>query len=228
MDSIRHNSGNKSLIESHHRSKLSAILLATLIMNFSSRSVRQAFGFLTPTVLSAASILSILTTSNAQSPLPAPAAPSTQSPIQAGGWKNFRSPEGRFTIMLPQEPVKTSEKDADGDVTYTYKVESGDNVYAISHVDIANLKQLAQSDVQKILQTMPAEIVKAMDSKLVRNKPVALRRNPGQEFDFLMTVEGKQFEGQGRIYAIGTRVYTLLYVGNPTLRSRFINSFDII
>jgi spermidine/putrescine-binding protein len=196
-------------------------------MNFSSRSVRQAFGFLTLSVLSAASILSVVTTSNAQSQLPVPTSPSTQSPSQAG-WKNFRSPEGRFTIMLPQEPVKTSEKDADGDVTYTYKVESGENVYAVSHVDIANLKQLAQSDVQNILQTMPAEIVKAMDSKLVRNRSIALRKNPGQEFDFLMTVEGKQFEGQGRIYAIGTRVYTLLYIGNPTLRSRFINSFDVI
>jgi hypothetical protein len=197
-------------------------------MNFSSRSVRPAFGFLTPIVLLAASIFSIVPTSNAQSQLPIPTAPSSQSPIQAGGWKNFRSPEGRFTIMLPQEPVKTREKDADGDITYTYKVESDENVYAISHVDVANLKQLAQSDVQNILQTMPAEIVKAMDSKLVRNKSIALRKNPGQEFDFLMTVEGKQFEGQGRIYAIGTRVYTLLYVGNPTLRSRFINSFDII
>jgi hypothetical protein len=197
-------------------------------MNFSSRSVWQVFGFFTPKVLFAASILSIVSTSNVQSQLPVPTTPSTQSPSQAGGWKNFRSPEGRFTIMLPQEPVKTSEKDADGDVTYTYKVESGENVYAISHVDIANLKQLAQSDVQNILQTMPAEIVKAMESKLVRNKSISLRRNPGQEFDFLMTVEGKQFEGQGRIYAIGTRVYTLLYVGNPTLRSRFINSFDII
>jgi hypothetical protein len=198
-------------------------------MNFSSRSVRQAFGFLTPTVLLAASILSLVTTSNAQSPLPvSPTAPSRQSPSQAGSWKNFRFPEGRFTVMLPQEPVKTSEKDADGDVTYTYKVEQNENVYAVSHVDIANLKQLSQNDVQKILQTMPAEIVKAMESKLIKNKPIDLRKNPGQEFDFLMTVEGKQFEGQGRIYAIGTRVYTLLYVGNPTLRSRFINSFDII
>jgi hypothetical protein len=197
-------------------------------MNFSSRSTWQAFGFIPPIVLLAASIFSIVPTSNAQSQLPIPTAPSSQSPIQAGGWKNFRSPEGRFTIMLPQEPVKTREKDADGDITYTYKVESDENVYAISHVDVANLKQLAQSDVQNILQTMPAEIVKAMDSKLVRNKSIALRKNPGQEFDFLMTVEGKQFEGQGRIYAIGTRVYTLLYVGNPTLRSRFINSFDII
>ncbi len=196
-------------------------------MNFSSQPVRQAFGFLTPILLLAASILSIVPISNAQAPTPS-TAPNRQSPIQTGSWKNFRSPEGRFTIMLPQEPEKSSEKDADGDVTYTYKVESGENVYAVSHVDIASLKQLAKSDVEKILQTIPAEIVKAMDSKLVRNKPVALRTNPGQEFDFVMTVEGKQFEGQGRIYAIGTRVYTLLYVGNPTLRSRFINSFDII
>jgi hypothetical protein len=197
-------------------------------MNFSSRSVWQTFGFFTPTVLLAASILSIVSTSNAQSQIPVPTTPSSQSPIQAGSWKNFRSPEGRFTVMLPQEPVKSSEKDLDGDVTYTYKVEQGENVYAVSHVDIANLKQLAQSDVKKILQTMPAEIVKAMDSKLVSNKPIGLRRNPGQEFNFLMTVEGKQFAGQGRIYAIGTRVYTLLYVGDPTLQSRFINSFDVI
>jgi hypothetical protein len=197
-------------------------------MNFYSRSARQACGFLTPIALLAASILSLASTSNAQSQPQVPTAPSTQSPTQAGEWKNFRFPEGRFKVMLPQEPVKTSEKDADGDVTYTYKVENGDNVYAVSHVDIANLKQLSQSDVQKILQTIPAEIVKAMESKLVRNKPISLRTNPGQEFDFLMTVEGKKFEGQGRIYAIGTRVYTLLYVGNPTLRSRFINSFDVI
>jgi hypothetical protein len=196
-------------------------------MNFSSRSARQAFGFFTSTVLLAASILSIAPTSNAQSQTP-PTAPSSQSPVQVGGWKNFRSPEGGFSIMLPQEPEKSSEKDADGDVTYTYKVESGENVYAVSHVDIASLKQIAKSDVEKILQTIPAEIVKAMESKLVRNKPIVLRTNPGQEFDFIMTIEGRQFEGHGRIYAIGTRVYTLLYVGNPTLRSRFINSFDVI
>jgi hypothetical protein len=197
-------------------------------MNFSSRSVRQALGFFTPTVLLAASVSSMIPISNAQSPTPVPTAPSSQSPIQAGGWKNFRSPEGRFTVMLPQEPVKSSEKDADGDVTYTYKVEQGENVYAVSHVDIATLKQLSQSDVKRILQTMPVEIVKAMDSKLVKSRSIDLRTNPGQEFDFVMTVEGKKFEGQGRVYAIGTRVYTLLYVGNPTLRSRFINSFDVI
>lgn len=158
----------------------------------------------------------------------APSSPSSKPSNPSIGWKNFRFPEGRFTVAFPQEPVKSSEKDSDGDVSYTYKVEREEGFYVISHIDIASLKQLPTSGVRDMLQKMPADLVKAIDGKLVGQKSISLRQKPGQEFDFLMPINGKQTPGKGRIYAVGTRIYTLISVGNSKDASRFVSSFNLI
>jgi hypothetical protein len=158
----------------------------------------------------------------------APASPSSKPSNPSIGWKNFRFPEGRFTVSFPQEPIKSSEKDSDGDVSYTYKVEREEGFYVISHIDIASLKRLPSSDVRDMLQKMPADLVKAIDGKLVGQKSISLRQKPGQEFEFSMPINGKQTPGKGRIYAVGTRIYTLISVGNSKDASRFISSFNLI
>jgi hypothetical protein len=158
----------------------------------------------------------------------APSSPSSKPSNPSIGWKNFRFPEGRFAIAFPQEPVKSSEKDSDGDVSYTYKVEREEGFYVISHIDIASLKQLPASGVRDMLQKIPADLVKAIDGKLVGQKSIRLRQKPGQEFDFLMPINGKQTPGKGRIYAVGTRIYTLISVGNSKDASRFVSSFKLI
>jgi hypothetical protein len=158
----------------------------------------------------------------------APSSPSSKPSNPSIGWKNFRFPEGRFTVDFPQEPVKSSEKDSDGDVSYTYKVEREEGFYVISHIDIASLKQLPSSGVRDMLQKIPADLVKAIDGKLVGQKSIRLRQKPGQEFDFLMPINGKQTPGKGRIYAVGTRIYTLISVGNSKDASRFVSSFNLL
>lgn len=154
--------------------------------------------------------------------------PTPGTPAQAGNWQKFRSPEGRFTVAFPQEPITSSEKDADGDISYVYKVERNEDYFIISHIDIAALKGRPVSELREILQKMPVDMVKKVEGKLVNNKKITLRKNPGQEFDFLMTVSGKETAGKGRIYVVGTRVYTLLSIGNPKDLSRFVNSFNLI
>lgn len=210
-------------------------------MHFSSRSARTAFGYIFPTVLLATSTLSIAPIGHTQpSRPPQPgqsqpagqptpnATPRNQAPSQVGSWQKFRFPEGRFTVSLPQKPVETSEKDSDGDVSYTYKVERDQDFYVISHIDIATLSQLPPNGVRDVLQKMPADMMKSIGGKLVSNKKITLRKNPGQEFDFLMQVSGKETTGKGRIYVVGNRVYTLLSVGNPKDISRFVNSFNLL
>jgi hypothetical protein len=158
----------------------------------------------------------------------APATPSGKPSNPAGRWQKFRFPEGRFIVALPQEPVKTSEKDSDGDISYIYKVERDQDFYVVSHIDIESLKQVSPSKLRDLLQKMPADLVKAIDGRLVSTKKMSLRKNPGQEFDFLIAINGKESSGKGRIYVIGTRVYTLISVGNPKDLSRFLNSFNPI
>jgi hypothetical protein len=158
----------------------------------------------------------------------APSSPSSKPSNPSTGWKNFRFPEGRFTVAFPQEPVKSSEKDSDGDVSYTYKVEREEAFYVVSHIDVASLKQLPPSGLKDLLQKMPADLVKAIDGKLVSQKSISLRKKPGQEFDFSMTVNGQQTPGKGRIYAVGTRIYTMISVGNSKDANRFVSSFNLI
>jgi hypothetical protein len=213
-------------------------------MNLSSCSARTALGAFASIALLATSTLSMAPipasaqpsrppqpSQSSPSGQPAPTTPATprsQTPAQVGNWQKFRFPEGRFTISFPQKPITSSEKDADGDVSYVYKVEREQDFYVISHIDIAALKQRPVSEVRGILQKMPVDMVKSINGKLVSNKQITLRKNPGQEFDFLMTVSGKETPGKGRIYVIGTRVYTLLSVGNPKDSSRFVNSFNLL
>jgi hypothetical protein len=212
-------------------------------MKFSSRSAQTASGYLASIALLATSTFSIAPISQAQpgrppqpgqtrpsgQPAPpAPAMPGNQTPPKTGGWQKFRFPAGRFTVALPQKPIENSETDKDGDVSYTYKVERDENFYLISHFDVAALQQLPPREVRNILQKMPAELVAAFEGKLVRNKEITLRKNPGQEFDFLMKVGGKETPGKGRIYVIGIRVYALISVATPQDSSRFINSFNPI
>ncbi len=206
-------------------------------MNFSSRSARTAFGYILPIAFLATSTLSIAPIGHTQpsrppqsgQSQPAPtAAPRNQPPTQVGSWQKFRFPEGRFTVALPQKPIESSEKDSDGDVSYIYKVERDEDFYVISHIDIATLQQLPPNGVREILQKMPVDLVKSINGKLVGNRKITLRKNPGQEFDFLMPVSGKETPGKGRIYVIGTRVYTLISVGNPKDLTRFVNSFNLL
>jgi hypothetical protein len=215
--------------------------LCQIIMNFSSRSARTAVGYVLPIALLAAGTFSIAPIGHAQPGKPSkppqpgqsqpagqPSTPRDTTPARAGSWQNFRFPEGRFTVALPQKPVESSEKDSDGDISYLYKVEREEDFYVISHIDIATLTQLPADGVRTILQKMPVELVKSIGGKLVNNKKITLRKNPGQEFDFLMQAGGKEVPGKGRIYVIGTRVYTLISVGTPKDMSRFVNSFNIL
>jgi hypothetical protein len=210
-------------------------------MNFSSRSARTAVGYVLPIAFLATSTLSIAPSGHTQpsrppqpgqsqpAGQPAPTAtPRNQAPTQVGSWQKFRFPEGRFTVALPQKPIESSEKDADGDISYLYKVERDEDFYVISHIDIATLTQLPPNGVREILQKMPVDLVKSIGGKLVSNKKITLRKNPGQEFDFLMQAGGKEIPGKGRIYVIGTRVYTLISVGTPKDMSRFVNSFNLL
>jgi hypothetical protein len=223
--------------------------LCQIIMHFSSLSARTACGYILPftkcclwqIALSATCTLSIAPIGHTQpsrppqpgqsqpSGQPEPTAtPRNQTPNQVGSWQKFRFPEGRFTVALPQKPIETSEKDSDGDVSYIYKVERDQDFYVISHIDIATLTQVSPNGLRDILQKMPVDMVKSIGGKLVNNKKITLRKNPGQEFDFLMQVSGKETPGKGRIYVVGTRVYTLISVGKPQDTSRFVNSFNLL
>ena len=148
--------------------------------------------------------------------------------LETGGWVNFASEEGRFSVLMPEVPVDQSETTDSAHGPYTthlFVVRDATSVYLIGWVDYDpsfNFNRQAELEANR------DEFVKGIKAKLVSTRPTMIDGYSAIEF----TAETGDRIFKSRVYMVGRRPYQIA-IGSPKGQddsvnvNRFFNSFKV-
>jgi len=161
--------------------------------------------------------------SSTPSSTPAPANTSNDS-----GWVKFTSPEGHFSVMMPEIPQDKSETVDSSHGPYTthlFIVRDTQSVYLIGWVDYDpsfNFNRQAELEANR------DNFVKGINAKLLSTRPTVINGYSAIEF----TAETADRTFKSRVFLVGRRPYQIV-IGSPkgfddaAITDRFFNSFRV-
>lgn len=188
-------------------------------MHFSSHSARKTIWAFAIVALSASNTLGWAANSNAQpkpsSPAPTRSAPSSAKPM--AGWKEFRSPAGKFAVAMPTKPKETEQGG-----NHTFQSASTKELFILTYSDAEDA-----ATAKKAMKAVPQSLAESLQAKIVRSQDISLRSNAGMEFDFVSNSDSNS-KGKGRVYAVGKRLYILITSSEEQNSQRFFKSFRLL
>jgi hypothetical protein len=131
----------------------------------------------------------------------------------ANGWKEFKSPAGKFAVSMPTAP-KTSVKDG------TYMFESSN--YLLTYADAKS-----PAEAKSTVEGLPDVLVESLKAKMTRKQNISIKNNPGIDFEFVSSSNNNQ-KGRAQLYAVGNRVYMLFTTTPGAEADRFFKSFRLL
>lgn len=144
---------------------------------------------------------------------------------QAQPWTRFNSPEGRFSVLMPANPLREEQtKEVRGDkvVMRFFTAGSEQGVFIVAYADykMGPAKQELDANRDSFLRGMKATLISESDIKL--------QENPGRE----IRAERDRLSIRSRIYLIGNRYYQVVAITPATLpgnlqADRFLASFEL-
>ena len=149
------------------------------------------------------------------------------------GWREFRSEEGAFTIMMPGRPEEQSQKTATAFGTiesYVFLVEYQGVGYLVNYADYPQeLVQDSPEDV--ILDGVSLGVVAQSGGTLISTAAIRLGEYTGRELEINSPTGDSVLKV--RIYLVGTRIFQLsvvsdLGVNNSEDLAQFFNSFELV
>jgi hypothetical protein len=141
-------------------------------------------------------------------------------------WTKFSSPEGRFAVMMPGQPLREEESKqtlAGKVVMRFFTVGSPQGIFVVAYADypMGNVKQELDANRDSFLRGMQATLVSESDIKL--------QENPGRE----IRATREKLAIRSRIYIVGTRYYQVMAITPATLPAgleadKFLTSFELL
>jgi hypothetical protein len=189
-------------------------------MHFSSHSARKTIWAFALVAFSASSTVGWAVNSNAQ---PSPSAPTRSAPSSAkptkpmAGWKEFRSPAGKFAVAMPTKPKETEQAG-----NHTFQSASDKELFILTYSDAEDA-----ATAKKAMKAVPQSLADSLQAKIVRSQDISLRSNAGMEFDFVSNSDSNS-KGTGRVYAVGKRLYILITSSEKQNSQRFFKSFRLL
>jgi hypothetical protein len=154
------------------------------------------------------------------------AACASQASAQAPPWTKYSSPEGRFTVLMPADPMREEQsKETRGEKVvmrfFTAGSEKGIFIVAYADYRMSGVKQELDANRDSFLRGMKATLLSESDIKL--------RENPGRE----IRAERDRLSIRSRIFLVGQRYYQVVAITPATLpgnleADRFLNSFELM
>lgn len=155
---------------------------------------------------------------------------STTPPVKMdnGGWVNFTSEDGRFSVLMPETPTDKTETvdSAHGPyTTHLFIVRDTTSVYLIGWVDYDpsfNFNRQAELEANR------DNFVKGINARLLSSRPTIIDGYSAIEF----TAETDDRIFKSRVYMVGRRPYQIV-IGSPKEQDdsvsvkRFFNSFKV-
>lgn len=145
-----------------------------------------------------------------------------------GGWVAFTSPEGRFSVLMPEIPEDKTETvdSANGPyTTHLFIVRDTTSVYLIGWVDYDpsfNFNRQAELEANR------DNFVKGIKARLISTRPTVIDGYSALEF----TAETADRVFKSRVFLVGRRPYQIV-IGSPkgmddtAIVERFFNSFKV-
>ena len=167
-----------------------------------------------------------------------PSAPSTPStpprtttttkPVDNGGWAQFSSDAGRFSVLMPEIPEEKTETVPSANGPYTthlFVVKDTASVYLIGWVDYDpsfNFNRQAELEANR------DNFVKGISATLLNSRATVIDGYPAIEF----SAEAGDRIFKSRVFMVGRRPYQIV-IGSPkgmddtASVERFFNSFKV-
>ena len=148
--------------------------------------------------------------------------------LETGGWVNFASEEGRFSVLMPEVPEDKAETTDSAHGPYTthlFVVRDTTSVYLIGWVDY---DPSFNFDRRAELEANRDNFVKGIKAKLLTTRPTMIDGYSAIEF----TAETDDRIFKSRVYMVGRRPYQIV-IGSPKGQddsvnvNRFFNSFKV-
>jgi hypothetical protein len=145
-------------------------------------------------------------------------------------WAEFRSDEGRFTVLLPGKPSPQTESATTpvGPVTiHLFVVESKDGAVAVGYADYP--KDLVRpGSIDRLLDSARDHAVVGLSGQLLEEQRIGLWSAAGR--GLLIRSKDGVF-CRSRIYLAGNRLYVIRAFGSRSnvespVATRFLNSFE--
>ena len=166
-------------------------------------------------------------------PMPSPLPKWTPAPsrpaVDPGGWANFSSETGRFSVLMPvipEEKIETTPSDHGPYTTHLFIVREDKYVYLIGWVDYDPSFNFSR---QAELEANRDNFVKGVNATLTSTRSLNLDGYPVIQF----TADTVDRTFKSRVYLVGRRPYQIV-IGYPkgeediSLTNRFFNSFKVM
>lgn len=129
----------------------------------------------------------------------------------ASKWKEFKSAEGRFKVLLPTDP-KTFSQDSESEfgktVLHFHVCEVDGVTYLTNYADAPEAAK--KQKVDTLLDACRDGGVRNSGGKLVSEKKIKLGDHPGRE---LTIAPDNEMVFRSRVYLVNWRLYQLVVVG---------------
>lgn len=145
--------------------------------------------------------------------------------MQTIQWAKFSSPEGRFSILMPGQPLRDDQSkntQVGKVVMHFFTARSEGGIFIVAFTDYA------MGDVKRELDANRDSFLKGMKATLVSESDIKLEGHPGREIkatrDALII--------RSRIYLVGKRYYQAIAITPATLpgdleADKFLTSFQL-
>ena len=150
------------------------------------------------------------------------------APVDNGGWTQFHSDDGRFSVLMPEIPEDKAETTDSAHGPYTthlFVVRDDTSVYLIGYVDYDpsfNFNRQAELEANR------DNFVKGVEATLITSRPTIIDGYSAIEF----TAETADRVFKSRVFMVGRRPYQIV-IGSPkgtddsASMNRFFNSFKV-
>ena len=128
------------------------------------------------------------------------------------GWREFRSTDGGFSVMLPGKPEEQSQTTASAYGTvesHVFLVNNGESGFLTSYVDYP-LELIRDSSVGEILDGVSVGILSQSSGTLVSSVDIQFGDYDGRQL--VITSPGGESVLTVQIYLVGNRIYQLSVV----------------
>ncbi len=150
-------------------------------------------------------------------------------------WKEFSSPEGRFSVLLPGTPQQQSQTQpiAGGSIaTNLYIVNVGTGFYGVTVGDYPK-EIIAKKAADVHLNDTRDGLLRQVKGELLSEQPISSQGFPGREIKISASRGGKNLVAYDRMFLVDDRLFQALVVvetkdDNSRDIRKFLDSFRFV
>ena len=130
--------------------------------------------------------------------------------FQQPEWAKVDSPEGRFSVIMPNTP-QTSSSDVDTKVgklkLYSFSSSGKAGEFMLSYADYPS--EAAGAEKEAVLNGVIDGVLKGLQGELISQDKITLNGNPGREMRARRTLEGTEMIFSWKVVLVGRRLYQM-------------------